>query len=290
MDRDSANTVTEGQAHGRNHLLLAGHFTIMAAVVTVVALTAYHPACGGLLRRVTGENGFVEWGSVVILVSLSVYACMIFVRTFRNDTSRESLPRLIGFFVSLGALLAALEEISWGQHILSFPSGDLFTRYNMQGETNIHNLLPATLFNALIFAFIYVCFICIPALCRLFPAAVPERAWKFLPATHTMLIFAFASSLQAYFSQGITYLDTAALWCGLILLAVILWKGKIPSSQGETLHLAMVIACTLFFMMNHSIFSYNNMQYEIREAITAYGILVWFHEWTDCQVLTVRPR
>lgn len=34
-----------------------------------------------------------------------------------------------------------LEEISWGQRIFGFETPELLQRYNLQKETNIHNLL-----------------------------------------------------------------------------------------------------------------------------------------------------
>ncbi len=273
-------TDKERRSQKRGPLLVALYFGIMIFVVTIVALTAYHPASDNLLRGLTRENGLFEWGSVMILLVLSIYSFRMFLVTLKKDTNPGNLYRLIFLCVSILSLLAALEEISWGQHIIKFKAADILTNYNLQGEANIHNLIPATLFNGIIFAFVYICFIFMPALYRIFRFTVPPYVLKLFPSTHTMLIFAFASSLQAYFSYNITYLDTAALWSGLILLSVMIFTEKKPLSAGELIHLASVMACALFFMLNHGIFDYNNMQYEIREAIIAYGALVWFYNWT----------
>ena len=273
-------TVKDGHRQKRGNLFLTAHFGIMTFVVTIVALNAYHPAWDHLLRYLTRENGLFEWGSVLILLVLSIYSFRIFLITLKKDTNPGNGYRLIFFCVSILFLLAALEEISWGQHIIRFMPAGIVTNHNLQGETNFHNLIPATLFNGVIFAFVYICFMFVPVLCRLFRLTVPSYVSVLFPSKHTMLIFAFASSLQAYFSYNITYLDTAALWSGLILLSVMIFTEKKPLSAGELIHLASVMACALFFMLNHGIFDYHNMQYEIREAIIAYGALVWFYNWT----------
>lgn len=284
MDIYAGKYFTGKDRHGqkRGDLLLALHFGIMAFVITIVALTAYHPALYNLLRGLTRENGLFEWGSVLILFILSIYSFRIFLTTLQKGKNPGNIYRLIFLCIAIGGILAVLEEISWGQHILEFNPAAFFSTHNLQRETNIHNLVPATLFNGIIFAFVYICFIFMPALHRIFRFTVPSYVLKLFPSTHTTLIFAFASSLQAYFSYSVTYLDTAALWSGLILLALMICTEKKPLSAGELIHLTAVMFCALFFMLNHGIFDYHNMQYEIREAIIAYGVLVWFHDRTAC--------
>ncbi len=44
--------------------------------------------------------------------------------------------------LALGASFVAMEEISWGQRIVGFGSPGVFAEYNLQGETNVHNLIP----------------------------------------------------------------------------------------------------------------------------------------------------
>lgn len=43
--------------------------------------------------------------------------------------------------LAVGAFFVAMEEISWGQNLLSFPSPGFFREHNLQGETNVHNLV-----------------------------------------------------------------------------------------------------------------------------------------------------
>ena len=48
--------------------------------------------------------------------------------------------RLLYVVFALGALFAALEEISYGQHFLGWQSPRWFVEQNAQRETNLHNL------------------------------------------------------------------------------------------------------------------------------------------------------
>ncbi|MEC4681180.1 MAG: hypothetical protein VST67_10860, partial [Nitrospirota bacterium] len=43
------------------------------------------------------------------------------------------------FFLGMGMLLCALEEISWGQRIFDIPAPAFFRQYNRQRELNLHN-------------------------------------------------------------------------------------------------------------------------------------------------------
>ncbi len=45
-------------------------------------------------------------------------------------------------------------------------------------------------------------------------------------------------------------------------------------------HLVLVMGGTLFFLINHSIFRFKNMQYEIREFVFMYAFLFWFVQST----------
>ncbi|XLS28151.1 hypothetical protein ACJD0Z_13180 [Flavobacteriaceae bacterium M23B6Z8] len=84
------------------------------------------------------EDGPVEWGTTVMLFSVSLL-CI-----FRFFTSIQKKPLLWLLGTALFALLfffAAGEEVSWGQRIFDIESGEFFKENNAQGETNLHNLV-----------------------------------------------------------------------------------------------------------------------------------------------------
>jgi hypothetical protein len=100
------------------------------------------------------EDGFIEWLTVV---GLLFGAGVCFTRAKRLYTSRGFLFSL--FTISLGILMiiAAGEEISWGQRIIGIESSDYFKDNNSQQEMNFHNLvINGVRINTLVFSLILI--------------------------------------------------------------------------------------------------------------------------------------
>ena len=53
----------------------------------------------------------------------------------------SSKYRLFFVFLGIACLYVVLEEISWGQRIFGWESPDYFKSKNLQGETNLHNII-----------------------------------------------------------------------------------------------------------------------------------------------------
>lgn len=79
------------------------------------------------------ENGTAFFLLVASLV-LAVRAARLGARGLRLAAGLTTLYALLFFF-------AAGEEISWGQRIIGWETGDFFAENNYQGETNLHNLM-----------------------------------------------------------------------------------------------------------------------------------------------------
>ncbi len=81
----------------------------------------------------TYEDLFGEWGQTYAFVCAFLMAVLV---------ARSGSPYRL-FFAALAAVCfyAFMEEISWGQRIFDIESPDFFKRYNLQRETNVHNLL-----------------------------------------------------------------------------------------------------------------------------------------------------
>jgi hypothetical protein len=89
------------------------------------------------LRVFDSEYGPIELGTMAGFGAASVLAFGLAAR------SRGHVPvgfRLLYLLFALGALFAALEEISYGQHFLGWKSPRWFAEQNAQQETNLHNL------------------------------------------------------------------------------------------------------------------------------------------------------
>ena len=79
------------------------------------------------------EDSWAEYGS---FVSWTMASCFLGWMLFKDRGIRK--PGFV--LLALGTFFLAVEEISWGQRILDLPSPTFFAEYNLQGETNLHNL------------------------------------------------------------------------------------------------------------------------------------------------------
>lgn len=98
----------------------------------------------------TVEDGFIENGSAIFLLSSSLLLLYRFFKLFKH----KDLFWKIGILaMSLVFFFGAGEEISWGQRIFNVESSQYFMENNAQGETNLHNLVVKdTKINKLIFS------------------------------------------------------------------------------------------------------------------------------------------
>jgi hypothetical protein len=113
----------------------AGLFSIAAGYS--VALLPKHR-----IMQLTAEDGVYENTGAFFFLLTAVLFFSGFLKSkeenrflFQNVRKNYSMLTLaVMFFIIFG------EEISWGQRILNFGSGNFFITNNMQQETNIHNL------------------------------------------------------------------------------------------------------------------------------------------------------
>ena len=80
------------------------------------------------------EDGPVEYSTVIVYLAAFVVSVLI-LKSLKNEKK---------FFVlylvfSIGFILVAMEEISWGQRIIGFDNPEWFPE-NIQEETSLHNL------------------------------------------------------------------------------------------------------------------------------------------------------
>lgn len=98
----------------------------------------------------TVEDGFVENGSAIFLLSSSLLLLYRFFKLFKQKEFFWKVG-VLGFAVVF--FFGAGEEISWGQRIFSLESSQYFMENNAQGETNLHNMVVGeTKINKLIFS------------------------------------------------------------------------------------------------------------------------------------------
>ena len=270
------------------------HFLLILFVCLIVLITRYYPPQAGLLRLVSAEGGLFEWGSFVISFILSVFALLVY---FRRSVTYNFSKRTRKFIllIAIGAFFIAMEEISWGQRVLGFESGDFFRTKNMQRETNLHNLISGEYLNLAIYSIIYIFFIYLPLAIYVYPDLVNKvpslksRLFIYLPSLHNVLMFCFASSLQAYFLPR-TLTDTTFLWLSMLLVCFILVKRESYRDKFQVLHFLLVLLACIVFAICFKVFDYYNMQYEIREFVIGYAFFFWFFNWTANLKSKIMPQ
>ncbi|MCA9385649.1 hypothetical protein KC717_03300 [Candidatus Dojkabacteria bacterium] len=80
------------------------------------------------------EDGILEYSQALFYVLAGIFA---FVNS-RLETKKYSAWFFL--LITVGAFFIALEELSWGQRILNFETGEFFATNNFQSEVNIHNI------------------------------------------------------------------------------------------------------------------------------------------------------
>jgi len=126
---------------------------IAALFLTIIFALGIYFANTDLLyfdKVYTVEDGFVENGSAIFLLSSSI---LLLTRFFKLFSSKSTTWKIGIAAMALLFFFAAGEEISWGQRIFNIESSEYFLENNAQGETNLHNMVVGgTKINKLIFS------------------------------------------------------------------------------------------------------------------------------------------
>lgn len=87
------------------------------------------------------EDNLVEYGTAIFLFVASLVLAGN-ARALRNRGLRFAAALTV--FYALLFFFAAGEEVSWGQRIFGWETGETFREINKQQETNLHNLIVPT--------------------------------------------------------------------------------------------------------------------------------------------------
>lgn len=83
------------------------------------------------------EDGFIEWPTALAFVAAGMFAFLLAAGLWQG---RRTLLVVLYAGLAAGMLLAALEEISWGQRVLDLDTPEFFIEHSTKEELNIHNL------------------------------------------------------------------------------------------------------------------------------------------------------
>lgn len=90
-----------------------------------------------LARFLLDEDSVIEWGTSLAIVAVAVLAAVV-ARTLWRDGRRAQAVAYA--FLAVASVLAAGEEISWGQRLLGLETPESVREANLQEELNVHNL------------------------------------------------------------------------------------------------------------------------------------------------------
>ena len=245
--------------------------------VTTVLLTAHVPGFEFALKAMTKESGFFEWASVLLLFAIAATGLSALAV---NSSAFQGRRRLALLLFSLLAFLGALEELSWGQHLVGFESAEIFKEHNLQQETNLHNFIPPAFFSSLIYTSVYTVFVFLPlgALLLTPLSKTLGQLEPWLPNLHTVLIVLFGASFQIYFYDDIgAKFDMATLLTALVLFLLVVSLRR-KWSRWLLIHFCWVLGVTGLMMYSYKAFDFFNMQYEIREVFVVLATLVFMRQ------------
>ena len=102
-------------------------------------INALFPHIGGLVRM--SDNDIFTRPGALLRMIFEFTACGVFLSLLPRFTKQKKWLA-IGVIATLSLVLfvMGMEEISWGQRVFQWQTSTYFSKHNVQGETNLHNL------------------------------------------------------------------------------------------------------------------------------------------------------
>jgi len=113
----------------------AGDIVLLVSPWLGTALLALAARRPDLYRYLVREDSLLEWGQVIAYGAVVVLALVRAPSLYRRGDRAAASVLVV---LAIGAVLAAGEELSWGQRVFDFGTPEAFSR-NEQRETNLHN-------------------------------------------------------------------------------------------------------------------------------------------------------
>ena len=117
----------------------------------------------------TYEDLLGEWAQFYLFLFALIYSV-------RNSIISSQF-RLFFIILAIACFYVIMEEISWGQRIFGWEAADFFKKNNLQGETNLHNMLTGPYSTVLKHSLEYMLAISLSAYGLCYPLAIKYQ-WK----------------------------------------------------------------------------------------------------------------
>ena len=245
-------------------------YTVLLSA-SVLALGTLH-GNPDLLYQATREDGVIENLSVLALL---VVAFTVGRRTIPPPPAMPKLCRLTAWGLVALALASVGEELSWGQRVFGFRTGDTMNQMNLQHETNLHNLIPGPLFNGLIVFSLGICFVLIPTVWRRRSGSPPP--W--LPSAEVSLMMLDAILINHY------HFSSRPERIGIVIILLLLVQQTFSALAEKSS--VMIWGCLAGWITTaclyhcRAILKAANHQYEIRELLIVILAAIWANQTLD---------
>lgn len=173
------------------------------------------------------EDGVMEDLSAVALFLGGVFALVAALREFRQNKCNASFM----FLVAACCLVLTGEEISWGQRIFQWKTQGVFAEYNVQSETNVHNLLSEGLRNYLTMAIMAWMVIFIARSAQIANSFLWRNAERLVPSLAVQVAFLFAPLAYALANNELA--EEVFAWVTLCYAVEIFVKTRKDSSRTQ---------------------------------------------------------
>ncbi|MEJ7912969.1 MAG: hypothetical protein WKF70_07430 [Chitinophagaceae bacterium] len=153
------------------------------------------------------EDGIVEWLTVLSLLAAAFFCMQRAVTLTRYRGVYFMVTNLV---LAVLLIIAAGEEISWGQRLFGIETPEYFRENNLQEETNLHNLkINGVEINRLVFSYLLISALVIYL--GVFPILYQKKEWmrRFadrwgipMPQLYQVLGFLFVFVITALIPHG----------------------------------------------------------------------------------------
>ncbi|WP_454061594.1 tetratricopeptide repeat protein [Candidatus Nitrospira salsa] len=212
---------------------------VLIGLLHVAGFTLLFFAFPVVFIRSISEDQWVEW----MTFWCALLAAGIGVRAFIRLVGQDRWVAVSVLALSLFCLFFALEEISWGQRILSFEGPEFITSRNSQSETNLHNLFMGPgksewNIKSVVFAGIVIFAIGVPAWLLDRGRGSWLARWPFPPAGAAPIFLASALCFKYLQHYRLDELGEYLLALGLLVTLA----ASVTRAQGLTLRRQAVLA------------------------------------------------
>lgn len=279
-----ANLTSDKGGHKTLYSKLAVTLPLVVAACLMLQI-AFPQFASDLIRKETWpfyRSGiFIKCGMELVGAALCCYMMLV-------NRKKHRKTAIICFLLAIILFLMAGEELSWGQRIFNWKTPDLIATYNIQKETNFHNLATQLFQNTLYFGG-WVLLILLPLFSLSLTKWLHDHKLaylaNFLPPQQFTLIFApafmLSDPLLANYqdASGVYYNSNLFIILGTVAAIIIILHNQLKQNQNwrqPALILALSIITMVGSLFFNHIWDYNHgTPTEYLELFIDFGIMLW---------------